>query len=60
MFPGVDPTRITDAFFLNALARLDVPRYLKIQRYSQFCIETARTPDWIAFNRLIPPTLGRK
>jgi hypothetical protein len=60
MFPGVDPTRITATAFFVALAALDVPHYLKIQRYSQFCIETNRTPDWSAFARAIPPQIWRK
>lgn len=54
LFPGTDPARITDTSFLIALAALDVPYYLKKQRYSQFCIETNRRPDWPAFYRYMP------
>lgn len=54
MLPGMLPRNITDKLFLDALARLDVPYYIRIQRYSQFCIETGRGRNWPLFHTYFP------
>lgn len=49
LFPGMLARDISDRAFLDAIAKLPVPYYLRKQRYSQFCIETHRAPDWSLF-----------
>jgi hypothetical protein len=55
MFPLTDPTNISDSSFLLRLSQTQVPYYLCKQRYSQFCIETNRTPDWPLFRTILDP-----
>jgi hypothetical protein len=55
LFPGRDPAAISDTAFLLAIRRLSVPYYLYKQRYSQFCIETGRPPDWHLFHDTFGP-----
>ena len=45
---------ISDDLFLKALASLDVPHYIRVQRYSQFCIENARVPNSPLFHSYFP------
>jgi hypothetical protein len=47
-------TNITDDLFLKSLSLLNVPDYIRIQRYSQFCIESHRIPNWPLFHAYFP------